>query len=65
MAKNEYTEARAKANRKWDEKNKDRTRYLNARSAARSFIRTKSTLDDLQELRELIDKRETDLKKQP
>ncbi|MCH4124181.1 MAG: hypothetical protein LKH74_11500 [Levilactobacillus sp.] len=62
MAKNEYTEARARANRKWNEKNKDRTRYLNARSAARSFIRNRSTVDDLKELRELIDQREADLK---
>lgn len=64
MAKNEYTEARARANKKWDAKNKDRMRYINARSAARSFIRNKSTLDDLQELKALIDQRETDLNAQ-
>ncbi|TGD17688.1 hypothetical protein EGT51_11230 [Levilactobacillus suantsaiihabitans] len=64
MAKNEYTEARARANKKWDEKHKERTRYLGARSSARSFIRTKATLDDLQELRELINQREAALNEQ-
>lgn len=59
MAKNAYTEARAKANKKWNEKNKDRVRYLSARSSARSFIRNKATQEDLQELRELIKQRET------
>ncbi|AYM01576.1 hypothetical protein D8911_00690 [Levilactobacillus brevis] len=62
MAKNEYTEVRAKANKEWDEKNKERTHYLRSQSSARSFIRTKATTDDLQELRELLDQREADLK---
>lgn len=64
MEKQGYTAAKAKANKKWNEKNKDRMRYINARSAARSFIRNKSTLDDLQELQKLIDQRRIDLKEQ-
>ncbi|MCI1553524.1 MAG: hypothetical protein LKH74_06305 [Levilactobacillus sp.] len=64
MAKNAYTEARAKANKEWNEKNKDRMRYLSARSSARSFIRNKATQEDLQELRELIKQRETVLDEQ-
>lgn len=55
------TEARIKANKKWDNKNRERTRYLNARSAARGFIKNKSTLDDIKELRTLLDDREKEL----
>ncbi|WP_334351668.1 hypothetical protein [Companilactobacillus sp. HBUAS56257] len=55
------TEARIKANKKWDNKNRDRTRYLNSRSAARGFIKNKSTLDDIKELRILLDTREREL----
>lgn len=42
------------ANKKWQEKNKERTRYLNERSRARGFIRNKATEEDLKELQELI-----------
>lgn len=56
------SEARIKANKKWDENNKARTNYLKARSAARSFIKNKSTIDDIEELRNLLDERENELK---
>lgn len=49
------------ANKKWQEKNREYTRYLNARSAARGFIRNKATIDDLKELREMIDVKEKEL----
>lgn len=52
--KNNQTEA----NKKWQDKNREYTRYLNARSAARGFIRNKATLEDLEELRELISDKE-------
>lgn len=44
-------------NRKWQEKNKEYNSYLNARSRARGFIKSKATLDDLKELAELIQKK--------
>ncbi|WP_276414265.1 hypothetical protein [Lactococcus petauri] len=47
-----------KANEKWNEKNKERRTYLSARSSARSFIRNKATLEDLEELKQLIKERE-------
>ncbi|MFK5676041.1 hypothetical protein [Ligilactobacillus sp. LYQ60] len=55
------SEARKKANKKWNQNNKERIRYLNARSAARGFIRNKATADDLDELLSLIDERKKQL----
>jgi len=51
------TEAQKRAKQKYRQQNKDKTNYLGARSAARSFIRTKATKDDLEELEELIKER--------
>lgn len=48
--------------KRWIEKNKDHKRYLSQRSTARSFIRTKATNDDLNELDTLIDNRREELK---
>ncbi|WP_099974531.1 hypothetical protein [Lactobacillus terrae] len=59
------SDSKIKANKKWDEKNKNRKNYLNARSSARGFIKNKSTSDDLEELKELISIREKELKKDP
>ncbi|APX73101.1 hypothetical protein M5C72_08400 [Companilactobacillus allii] len=56
------TEARIKANKKWDEDNKERKQYLNTRSVARNFIKKRATLDDINELKELIKIREEELK---
>ena len=47
-----------KANEKWNEKNKERRTYLSARSSARSFIKNKATMEDLEELKQLIKERE-------
>ncbi|WP_217301980.1 hypothetical protein [Clostridium sp. 001] len=50
------------ANQKWENKNREYASYLKSRSSARSFIRNKATLDDLNELKELIKIREESLK---
>ena len=63
MTKGKYTKAKAKANRKWDESNKERKQYINQRSVAKSFIRKKATLEDLEALKELIKEKETKLAK--
>ncbi|TYC50903.1 hypothetical protein ESZ50_01415 [Weissella muntiaci] len=42
------------ANQNWREKNKEKTKYLNYRSTARSFIRKLATNADLDELEQLI-----------
>lgn len=48
------SEARIKANKKWDEKNKERKKYIVKRSTAKGFIRDYATDDDLTELLTLI-----------
>lgn len=49
------------ANQKWESKNKDYANYLKGRTAARSFIRNKGTLEDLEELEQLIIERRKQL----
>ena len=50
------------ANQKWENKNKEYASYLKSRSSARSFIRNKATLEDLEEFKKLIQDREQLLK---
>ncbi|GAB6170100.1 hypothetical protein JCM1393_25600 [Clostridium carnis] len=52
-SKNSQTEA----NKKWQEKNKEYAKYLSNRSRTRSFIKKQATLEDLQELENLIEER--------
>lgn len=59
---NKLTEAREKANRRWDNKNRDRKRYLNKRSTAKSFILKDATEEDLETILEYVEKRKADLK---
>lgn len=47
-------DAQTKATKKWNEQNRERRNYLSKRSSARSFIRNHATVDDLNELEELI-----------
>lgn len=56
------TEARKKANKKWNDKNKAKSRVYSYRSTARKFVREMATLEDIAELRELLEKREQELK---
>lgn len=60
MTKNNQTEA----NKRWQEKNKEYAKYLSDRSRARSFIRNQATLEDIEELKQLIHDRETRLNKE-
>jgi len=50
MDKNSQTEA----NKRWQEKNKERSKYISARSRARSFIKNHALEEDLDEFMELI-----------
>ena len=50
MEKNAQTEA----NKRWQEKNREKARYLRNRSASRNFVKKEATEEDLQELEELI-----------
>ncbi len=51
-----------RGNKKWQEKNKDYANYISARSRARSFIKNKATLEDIEEFKKLIEEREKFLK---
>ncbi|EAE5704837.1 hypothetical protein D5012_002917, partial [Listeria monocytogenes] len=50
MTKKTTSDAQLKANKAWQDKNKEHANYLKSRSAARSFIKKKATLEDLEEL---------------
>lgn len=56
------TDAQRRANEKWHRNNRERANYIAMRSSAKSFIRKKSTLDDLDGLEEIIRKRREELK---
>ena len=49
-------------NKKWQEKNRERTKYLRNRSTSRSFIRNQATSEDIKELEQLINIRKEILK---
>lgn len=46
------------ANKRWQEKNKERAKYLSDRSRARSFIRNQATDEDIIEFKQLLKERE-------
>lgn len=49
-------------NKRWAEKNKELRRYLSYRSTTKTFINKHSKPEDLEEIKELIKKREQNLK---
>ena len=54
MEKGKQTEA----NQRWEAKNKEYANYLKQRSTARSFIKNKATIEDIEEFRRFLDERE-------
>lgn len=54
-------DARKRANRKWDKKNKERINYLHKRSNAKSFILKNATEEDLKNILEYVEQRKKDL----
>lgn len=56
------SEAKKKANKKWDEANKEQMKYLRYRSYSKTFITTLANNEDLQVLKSLIIEREELLK---
>ncbi|WP_294760535.1 hypothetical protein [uncultured Lactobacillus sp.] len=56
------SEAKIRANRKWNAKNKDRKDYLRYRSTAKNFILKKATLDDLIAINSYVEERKKQLK---
>lgn len=48
-------------NKTWQEKNREKARYLRNRSTARNFIKKQATVEDIEELKQLIKDRELNL----
>lgn len=55
--KNPQTEA----NKKWQEENREKARYLRNRSTARNFVKKQATKEDIEELETLISERKKEL----
>lgn len=47
--------AQQRANKKWNERNREHRNYMTKRSTARGFIRNHAKKEDLLELQELIE----------
>lgn len=45
----EKVNAQTEANKKWQEKNKERAKYLSDRSRARNFLKNRVTIEDIEE----------------
>lgn len=56
------SEAQRRASDKWNKANKDKHRVYSLRSTARRFIREYASVEDLDELTNLINERRTELK---
>ena len=56
------TESRKKANKKWDENNKDRKKYIVKRSTTKNFILKLATEEDLKAIESYIEERKAKLK---
>lgn len=63
MSEKEAVNKQTEANKRWQEKNREKAKYLRNRSTARSFIKNQATKEDIEELKELIIIREFDLNK--
>lgn len=59
----EKVNAQTEANKKWQEKNKERAEYLSDRSRARSFLKNRVTEEDLAEFEEILKNRREELNK--
>ena len=55
-------ESQLKAIKKWNEANREKANYTRGKSAAKSFIKNKATLEDLEMLEEVIHERRQSLK---
>ncbi len=56
------TEAQKRANKKYREKNKEKTRIGRYRTTTRTFIRNHAEMKDLEEIKEMVAEREKKLK---
>lgn len=61
MTENKTSEAQKRATQAYREKNREKTRKQSAKSSAKSYINKYCDLDDLVELKQLIESREKEL----
>ena len=59
----ERVNAQTESNKKWQEKNKERAKYLSDRSRARSFLKNIVTEEELAEFEEILSVRRQELSK--
>lgn len=59
----EKVNAQTEANKKWQEKNKERAKYLSDRSRARSLLKNRVTIEDIEEFEEILRNRKEILSK--
>lgn len=57
MQEKKTSQAQVSASRRWEKENPERTRYIRYRTGARCFIRNHATLEDLEEVEELVKER--------
>ena len=57
------SEARKRANKKWDNSNKEQMKYLRYRSYSKTFINDLANNEDLQMLKDLIKEKEKKFQK--
>lgn len=62
LEKNSKRNKRTESNKAWQEKNRDKARYLRNRSTARNFIKKQAAVEDIEELKQLIKEREQTIK---
>jgi len=48
------SKAQLQAVKTWEDKNKDKVNYTKSKSSCKSFIKNKATLEDIQDIEELI-----------
>ena len=48
------SKAQLQAVKNWEDKNKEKVNYTKSKSACKSFIKNKATLEDIQDIEELI-----------
>ena len=53
---NKISEAKLRSNKKWDDNNRERKKYINKRSTSRSFIKTMER-EDIPEFEALLEER--------
>ena len=64
MQEKKTSEAQVSASRRWEKANPERARYIRYRTGARCFLRNHATLEDLEEVEELVKERRENLLKE-